>query len=141
LLDAQLKEKFIHWEQGETFSSGSDRLINGIPDQIKQVFINLSMNAIEAMQPMGGKLMIDFIPGKNEQEIGVRFHDTGPGIPAEDIPKVFEPFFTTKGKGLGLGLVICYNIIEKHSGRIVVESQAGQGATFTVWLPLANGLD
>jgi two-component system NtrC family sensor kinase len=68
--------------------------------------------------------------------VGVVFRDTGPGIPPEIGTNLFEPFVTTKSSGLGLGLSISYEIIQRHGGRITVDSQPGQGSVFTVWLPL-----
>ena len=110
-------------------------LVDCIADQIKQVFLNISMNAIEAMHSEGGQLSVDMdtetLPGMT----GVVFRDTGPGIPSENLHNLFEPFFTYKSSGLGLGLPICYEIVVRHGGRIEVESQLGQGAAFTIWLP------
>ena len=139
LVSVQLEDKHVKWVQGPApVADPSGLLINGSSDQIKQVFINISINAIEAMQHTGGQLMVDIVPGENDCEVGVRFKDTGPGIAADDLARMFEPFFTTKGKGLGLGLAICYDIVRLHGGRIAVESTPGQGATFIVWLPLAE---
>jgi signal transduction histidine kinase/iron only hydrogenase large subunit-like protein len=105
-------------------------------DQIYQVFLNLAVNAAEAM-PQGGTLTIS---GKHLVErhvITVEFRDSGCGIPPENISKLFVPFFTTKqiGKGTGLGLAIAYGIIKMHKGNIYVKSQPGQGTVFTVELP------
>jgi PAS domain S-box-containing protein len=107
--------------------------INSVRDQILEVFLNISMNAIEAMQSQGGTLFVDMI--KSEEKTGVIFKDTGPGIPEDVAQHIFEPFMTTKGSGLGLGLSISYGIVQRHGGQIQVENQLGQGATFTVWLP------
>jgi len=112
--------------------------IRGVPDQIKQVFINLALNAIEAMQPHGGRLLIDMSVPKNSNMALVSIQDNGPGIPAENLSRVFEPFFSTKETGMGLGLSICYDIVKKLDGDMTVESQPGQGTVFSVWLPLAN---
>jgi signal transduction histidine kinase len=73
--------------------------------------------------------------------VAIEFHDTGTGISAEDLPRIFDPFFTTKGegRGTGLGLSISYGIVERHGGWIEVESEVGQGSTFRVMLPLAEG--
>lgn len=111
--------------------------VNGIVDQIKQVFLNLSLNAIEAMQPKGGSLFVSAQPVEKTSQVMIVFKDTGPGIPEENQPNIFEPFFTTKEKGTGLGLAICYEIIQNHHGKISVESQLGEGAAFTVLLPAA----
>lgn len=110
--------------------------IQAVPDQLTQVFLNLVINAIEAM-PDGGELTIS----TRRAEGGVRldFADTGPGLSQEDMDKIFEPFYTTKVTGTGLGLAVSYGIIERHGGRITVESAPGRGATFTVYLPSGAG--
>jgi two-component system sensor histidine kinase HydH len=106
-------------------------------EQLGQVFLNLLLNAIQAM-PHGGKLNIDVRVVKTKKDPGLQlqFRDTGVGIKPEDLPNLFNPFFTTKQEGTGLGLAICYRIIEQHGGRIRVESEPGQGTTFSLWLPL-----
>ena len=103
-------------------------------DKIKQALLNLVKNAAEAM-PGGGKINIE--ASATEDGVLIDITDTGPGIPL-DID-AFEPFITTKEYGLGLGLSICYGIIQKHGGQITVESQPGEGTSFTVWLPMLNG--
>jgi two-component system NtrC family sensor kinase len=109
--------------------------INGDSDSIKQVFVNLCLNAIQAM-PDGGLLSIS-IHAEDEQVIVVKVADTGTGMPPEVVDKIFDPFFTTKpvGKGTGLGLSVVYGIVNKHEGYIEVNSNAGQGTTFTVAFP------
>jgi signal transduction histidine kinase len=103
--------------------------------QIQQVFINILLNAIEAM-PQGGTLTISSWT-ENEME-AVGFTDTGVGIPEENLPKIFDPFFTTKkiGKGTGLGLSVSYGIVERHRGKLEVKSQVEKGTNFTVKLPI-----
>ena len=103
---------------------------------IKHVFINLIKNACEAMGERGGILTID--SRKNNEFIEVGINDTGCGIPQENMPRIFEPFFTTKpiDKGAGLGLALCYDIIERYNGNIGVESKTGKGTTFTISIPL-----
>lgn len=110
--------------------------IQADPNKLKQVFINLIMNAAQAMGA-GGKLTIATSPVAGE-EVEVRITDTGPGISDAVRAQIFEPFFTTKkeGEGTGLGLYICRNIILEHDGRLLVESHPG-GTTFRVVLPLA----
>ncbi len=107
-------------------------------NQIQQVFINLAINAIQAMSE-GGKLTIRSFLGK-DGKVSVSFEDTGCGIPPENMDKLFTPFFTTKDevKGVGLGLAVSYGIIERHNGSIEVESEVGRGSTFTVHLPVAG---
>ena len=105
--------------------------------RIKQVFINLVMNAKHAVGDQGHiRVITDFEPGKTN--VRIRVIDNGHGISADDLPHIFEPFFTTKptGEGTGLGLSVSYGIIKNHGGDILVESDPGQGSTFTVILPL-----
>jgi PAS domain S-box-containing protein len=136
-------------------------------DQIKQVFLNIVTNAIQAM-PEGGELKVltayrprarspDDSPGSPQRLaeglvlsgvegmdvtdcVAVEVHDTGTGISEEDLPRIFDPFFTTKevGQGTGLGLSISYGIVESHGGWIEVETEVGRGSTFTVMLPLLH---
>ena len=103
-------------------------------ERLQQVFINLILNALDAM-PDGGKLRIELL--RADREAVVSISDTGTGIRSEHLPHVFDPFFTTKGigKGTGLGLSISYAIIKEHEGRIQVGSETGKGSTFTVFLP------
>lgn len=105
--------------------------------QLRQVFINIILNAAEAMQG-NGTLTISTFFDKDKKNIHVRFSDTGPGIEDKTKARLFEPFFTTKevGKGTGLGLAISYSLIRKHNGTIEVETQVGRGSTFTVKLPI-----
>jgi signal transduction histidine kinase len=109
---------------------------HGNPRDLQQVFLNLFLNAIQAM-PKGGLLMVQ---GKASDDgaIEVEVTDTGIGIPEENIGSIFDPFFTTKevGAGSGLGLAVSYGIIQKHNGSISVRSKVGEGTTFTVRLPV-----
>ncbi len=100
--------------------------------QLKQVFINLILNAQQAM-PQGGKLYI--ATKKKKDSIEVKFRDTGCGIPKEDIGKVFDPFFTSDKKGIGMGLFVSHGIIEKHRGSIGIKSKEGEGTTVIIHLP------
>ncbi|MFI5144507.1 MAG: cache domain-containing protein [Ignavibacteria bacterium] len=104
-------------------------------DQIQQVFINLILNASEAMQN-GGQLVIDSKMSSNSDFIEIKFSDTGCGISDQDKARIFDPFFTTKGHGTGLGLSISYGIIERHGGKIIVDSTPGSGTVFTIFLPV-----
>jgi GAF domain-containing protein len=129
-------------------------------EQIKQVFLNIITNAIQAM-PKGGELKVvtAYWPQARSPElvearspalakgidgadcVVVEFHDSGTGISVENLPRIFDPFFTTKevAQGTGLGLSISHGIVERHGGRIEVKSEVGQGSTFTVMLPVAEG--
>ena len=104
--------------------------------QIRQVFLNVILNAIQAM-PDGGELGISTGRGALEGREGVMItiRDTGMGIPRENIQNIFQPFFTTKEEGTGLGLAISYGIVKEHGGSIEVESAVLQGTTFRVFLP------
>ncbi|ABF41604.1 periplasmic sensor signal transduction histidine kinase [Candidatus Koribacter versatilis Ellin345] len=106
--------------------------------QIEQVLLALTMNAIDAM-PHGGNLWIATTI-TDHSELLLQVKDDGMGISSEILPRLFEPFLTTKdtGKGVGLGLAISHNIVERHNGRIEVDSQVGRGTTFNVYLPLSD---
>ena len=106
------------------------------PAQMEQVFLALIMNAIDAM-PRGGNLWIKTRLSDDESEIKIQVRDDGAGIAPDVLPQIFEPFLTTKesGHGVGLGLAISRGIVERHNGRIEVESELGRGTTFTVTLP------
>ncbi|RMF17026.1 MAG: PAS domain-containing sensor histidine kinase [Gammaproteobacteria bacterium] len=106
-----------------------------IASQLNQVFMNLIVNAAHAIEERG---TITIRTGCKGDEVFVSVSDTGCGIPEQNLTKLFEPFFTTKpvGKGTGLGLSLSYSIVQRHQGRIEVESEVGRGTTFTVWLPI-----
>ena len=106
----------------------------GDPSQLKQVILNLLFNALDATREKG---TITVRTINNGRWVGLSIEDTGCGIPTDHLDKLFEPFFTTKpvGKGIGIGLATCYNIVEHHHGEVVVCSQEGEGSTFLVRLP------
>jgi two-component system sensor histidine kinase HydH len=139
-LQLMAKEEASHFEITTTFA---ERLppVRADAEQLLQVFLNLSLNALQAM-PQGGKLLISTglrratRRGASAAFLEIRFRDTGVGIPPGDLKNLFIPFFTTKDKGTGLGLPISQRIIENHGGTIEVRSQPGEGATFTVLLPV-----
>jgi two-component system NtrC family sensor kinase len=106
-----------------------------VADQITQVFLNIVINAIEAM-PSGGELHLETMLSEDGEWVLVRCHDTGMGMPTEQIANLFEPFYTTKSEGTGLGLAISYGIVERHGGEIDVSSQPGRGTAFVVKLPI-----
>lgn len=101
--------------------------------QIKQVIINLLSNSIQAM-PDGGKLTIE--TRLKPEEVEIKISDTGGGIEAKDMDSIFTPFFTTKARGVGLGLSIVNNIVQKHGGSVKVNSVLGEGTSFTIGLPI-----
>jgi PAS domain S-box-containing protein len=108
----------------------------GSPENLESVWVNLLLNAMDAMPQGEGRLMIRSWLGDETLYVGIR--DNGHGISPEHLPHIFEPFFTTKGpgKGTGLGLSLCYQIVRQHGGNIQVESQPGEGTEFIVSLPL-----
>lgn len=107
-------------------------------NQLKQVFLNIIKNAIEAM-PDGGQLTIKVMK-KTGNTISVQFIDQGVGISEDRIPSLGEPFYTTKEKGTGLGLMICYKIIENHNGRLTIESKVGEGTKMEIELPFEGDM-
>ena len=116
-----------------------DALVTGQSSELREVFVNLILNALDAM-PLGGCITIGATELKSS--LVLTFSDTGSGMTEEIKQRVFEPFFTTKGAaGLGMGLSESYRIIERHGGRIDVESQIRKGTTFTISLPLADDSD
>jgi signal transduction histidine kinase len=109
------------------------------PEQLKQLFGNLALNALQAM-PNGGKLTLALRSadgrGVGRRAVEVAVEDTGSGIPEADLPRIFEPFYTTRTKGTGLGLAICKQIVEAHGGAIRVARTSPEGTTILVTLPL-----
>jgi PAS domain S-box-containing protein len=134
LLGPHLQNHHVEWKM----TSDTDRVIvDGISNQIKQVLLNLCLNAVDAIKRDEGLIMVELstlIPG----QVRIAIEDNGEGILPEDMPHLFEPFFTTKDAGSGLGLSICYEIVKNFNGNIVVESQPGMGAKFTICLPRAG---
>ncbi len=112
-----------------------DIQVRAVPDQLRQVFFNISHNAIQAMEPEGGKLSISIQRVPERDRIGIVFDDNGKGIQPDDLPHIFDPFFTTRDTGFGLGLALCQEMITSHGGTIEARSEPGKGSSFTVWLP------
>jgi two-component system NtrC family sensor kinase len=111
--------------------------IRGDKSQLQQVFINLTINAAEAMEDRGRLIVKSSVI---DDFIEIKFSDNGTGIPPENIEKIFEPFFTTKSEenGTGLGLAVSHGIITEHKGTISVESTLNEGTTFTIKLPISG---
>ena len=144
LIDKSL-ELFGHWFEQKNIEIIRENDVN-LPlvmadaDQIKQVFINIFRNSVEALNE-NGKIYITtrLESDKNNKDmITVRFKDTGPGVPQEIRARIFEPFFTTKNEGIGLGLCIAAQIMALHGGRIELESIAEPGIQFVVWIPITK---
>lgn len=120
-------------------SPGELPLVQGHPGQIQQVFLNLMMNAVQAMVGGGSlQLSLGVEPGPQGEVVTVRIIDTGAGIPTEILPKIFESFFTSREDGTGLGLAIVKRILRDHRGDIIVESSGPDGTTFKFWIPVAK---
>ncbi len=113
-------------------------LVQAFPAQMNQVFLNLITNAVHAVDERTGRITIKTMHQGNS--VVIKVIDNGKGIPPENLKKIFDPFFTTKpvGQGTGLGLSIAYKIIEKHGGKIEVQSQVGRGTEFTITLPVSG---
>ncbi len=111
--------------------------LKGNRSKLEEVFINIIVNAIQAMKE-AGTLAIDVKPDVDNKNVLIKISDTGDGIPEEDLKNIFEPFFTTKptGEGTGLGLSVAQSLVMEHKGEISVESKIGAGTTFTIKLPL-----
>ncbi|NOY43871.1 MAG: GHKL domain-containing protein [Deltaproteobacteria bacterium] len=122
----------------ETSYSPEVGRVFAIEDQLKQVILNLLTNAAEALPEEGGTIRVS--TSASNGVVRIRVEDTGCGIPEENLERIFEPFFTTKSaaSGTGLGLSVCYGIVERHGGRIQVESRVGEGTAFTVELPIGE---
>jgi len=106
------------------------------PQQVKQVFLNLLLNSLQAT---AGRGRIQLRTRVRDGSASVRIEDDGCGIPPEMLERIFDPFFTTRpGEGTGLGLALCYQIVRRHHGEILVESAPGRGSRFEVLLPLAT---
>jgi signal transduction histidine kinase len=144
----KILEKTIYFiEKHPSFTSGDPRKrlireldetlpeIVGDPQQLQQVFLNLLLNAADAV-PDGGAITVRTVHDKEAKTVSVVLRDTGKGIPAELMEKIFQPFFTTKGKGTGLGLAVSKRIVEEHGGGIAVSNNVSGGATFAITLPV-----
>ena len=138
LLANQAKSRNVNLD----LSTEENLTVVGIEDLLKQAFLNLMINSLEAM-PGGGSLRIraeavrqQAADGKAADLVTVSIRDTGVGVPPEQLARLFDPYFTTRPKGTGLGLTIVHRVIDEHHGRIRVASVPGEGTTFTVELPM-----
>ncbi len=123
----------VEWERADELPK-----LVAVPDRIRQVFLNIVLNAADAM-PDGGHLRIQAQPTSEPNGVEVAFADSGAGIPAEEMGQIFEPFHSTKPEGLGLGMFIMHRIVTEHKGDIKIDSEPGRGTTVAVWLPLQPG--
>lgn len=127
---ATMTKVAVHIETGEALPA-----VSVDPEQIKQVLLNLVINAIQAM-PSGGEITLRAI--QDGDYVRVEVQDQGVGIPPEELERVFDPFFTTRSSGTGLGLSIAYQIVSQHGGHIAARPNPGSGMTFAVTLPVAD---
>lgn len=125
-----LEQKGITWTCSH---AGEDRELISDGELLKQIFMNLILNAVQAM-PRGG--MLHITSEIVEEDVEFRIADNGPGIPEEHLRKIFHPFYTTRPKGTGLGLAIVHQLVESLGGKISVESRPGEGTTFSLLFPL-----
>jgi signal transduction histidine kinase len=131
---ASFDKAFKRLRVAAEFDEGVPQVL-GDADQLQQVFLNLLLNARDAM-PEGGELLVKVLSGIQEGEVVIEFTDTGHGIEADALPHIFDPFYTTKRTGAGLGLAVCYAIVTAHGGRVEVEPNDGAaGTTARVRLP------
>lgn len=142
MVQHQLDDKLISLNR--SFQAAPDS-VRGDDNQLEQVFVNLFINALEAMGPNGSlKVATEFVPGPvaalepKSPQVRVTISDTGVGVSPENLPQLFEPFFTTKQNGTGLGLPIIQRIVREHQGDISVRSELNQGTTFSILLPAAT---
>jgi len=133
-LDQQIKLRKINWIAE---SMNGKVPVQADPDLLYQAFLNVTINALDAMEE-GGTVTVTVRP--QGAQVRINFSDTGHGIKEEDLPKIFTPFFTTHEMGTGLGLSVVHNIVAAHGGHIEVDSQPGRGAVFTIILPSGSGL-
>jgi signal transduction histidine kinase len=117
---------------GEVFAAAN-------PDQLKQVFFNLELNAVRAMKPGGVLDIALFLSGERHGGVVIQFRDEGSGISPEHLDRIFHAGFSTKAGSPGLGLPVCQRIVRMHGGDIRVHSIEGEGSTFSVLLPISVG--
>ena len=130
LLEHQISSRMIRLQRDYR---AAPETVRGDESQLQQAFMNLLLNAVEAMSE-GGELLAATETGAGRMKISIR--DTGAGIAPENLAHVFDTFFTTKKNGTGLGLAICRRVVEEHHGAIEVQSEAGRGSTFIITLPI-----
>jgi PAS domain S-box-containing protein len=132
-----LQQRQIRLEQPDARDNGL--LCMGDAGMLRQMFLNLFMNALQAM-PECGRLAVR-VQSDDPGTVRIEVEDSGIGIPSENLSRIFDPFFTTHEKGTGLGLALVHQIVENHQGRIAAESEFGKGTRFTIWLPEVQGTE
>jgi two-component system, NtrC family, sensor histidine kinase HydH len=135
-LDQEMKLRGIQWVDRPL--NGFEPVVLADPDLLYQAFLNVAINAFDAMD-QGGALTVDIVDEK--LRVRIDFVDTGRGIKETDIPKIFTPFFTTNEMGTGLGLSVVHNIISAHGGELAVKSKEGEGCAFSIFVPAGNQQD
>ena len=126
----------IKYEVQLEWNTEEELLINGEPSELREVFVNIILNALDAMI-VGGSIIIN--ASADDTTVRVSFTDSGTGMTEETMRHIFDPFYTTKGtSGLGMGLSESYRVVERHGGRIEVDSQPGRGTTFAIFLPYVS---
>jgi signal transduction histidine kinase len=135
-LEQEITAKGLRWV--EESQNGSDPVIVGDSDLLYQAFLNITMNAFDAMETDGTFTVRVEV---EDSRVRVDFADNGHGIAEEDLPRIFTPFFTTHEMGTGLGLAVVHNIIVAQGGEVTVESEHGSGAVFSIRLPAGHGAD
>lgn len=133
-LDQEAQDRNIQWPPGDC--NGTDPIVQADPDLLYQAFLNVAMNAFEAMRE-GGTLQVTIVD-EDSSRVRVDFSDTGHGIKEEDLQKIFTPFFTTHQMGTGLGLSVVHNVVTAHGGKISVTCNGSRGTTFSVVLPKSD---
>jgi PAS domain S-box-containing protein len=136
-VDPVLQQRKIRLEQPA--ATGDALLCMGDHGMLRQMFLNLFMNALQAM-PESGWLAVRVEPD-HQGTVRVEVEDSGIGIPAEHLGRIFDPFFTTHAKGTGLGLALVHQIVHQHQGRIEAHSEFGKGTRFAIWLPAGQGTE
>ena len=124
-------------ENGISLLTAFDERISNIKaqkDRLRQAFLNVIKNSIEALGKSGGKIMVSTAIKGNACMVGIR--DDGPGVPTDIEDKIFDLYYSTKSEGNGLGLALAKEVIEEHGGKIQLESSQGKGAEFIIFLPL-----
>jgi len=136
-----VSSKYIHWKAAlkESLECGKDDIIEADLTQFKMLVSNILDNAYQALSDETGTVSVA-VRKSNDKEWELAISDTGTGIDKKDMKKIFEPFYTTKSKGTGLGLAVCHEIVDRHHGKIDIQSIKGKGTKFIITLPVSQTL-